>query len=732
MAKVKDATYEDLMREVKTYISKEENLALIEKAYLFAAEKHKDQFRKSGEAYIVHPLQVAYYLAGLHAGPSTIAAGLLHDVLEDCDITEEEFKKEFGEEIFFLVEGVTKIGNIEFKDQKEYQAANHRKILIAMAKDIRVILIKLCDRLHNMRTLSVMSDEQKKRISQETLDVYAPIAHRLGISEYKNELEDLAFLYLNPEKYHEIAHLVEIKKAERQKQIAELIKEISAILDEHNIKYRIFGRSKHFYSIYNKMVTKNRRFDQILDLQAIRIITDSDLACYEILGYIHAAFKPIPGRLKDYIAMPKFNMYQSLHTSVINNEGVVFEIQIRTEVMDEIAERGVAAHWRYKEGNYNPETEQKEIEEKLALFRDIISIKDDEDIDDAEFMETLQKDFFDTNVYVMSPKGRVIDLPNGSTPIDFAYRIHTDIGNETVGATINGTLVPLNTVLKTGDVVSLMTKKGTGPSEDWLKFVKTSHARNKIKNYLQKKEAEERKPVIEKGQTLIRDELEKREIDPEWNNPKKLEVIYSQFRFKNVDDFYYAVGNRALSMSSVMEKINKRINNPLSRIFDSTTSFTRKPQPKKIVSKSGVIVAGIDSIQVSMANCCSPLPGDEIVGLITRGSGVKVHRADCPNIAHEKNRLISVSWDEENLNSTKYETSLYIEATDRSFLVSDIVTCLSQFRAGLNQINSTVNEDKVNTTTRLKITVDNAEHLENIMANLRKIPSVTKVERSVQ
>ena len=730
MAKFEVYSFEDLMNEVRSYMKNENNLALIEKAYLYAADKHKEQKRKSGEPYIIHPLQVGTYLAKLHAGPSTVAAGLLHDVLEDCDVDPDDFTDEFGEEIYKLVEGVTKIGNLKFKDEKEYQAANHRKILIAMASDIRVILIKLCDRLHNVRTLQFQPPEKQKKIAKETLEVYAPIAHRLGISEIKNELEDISFMYLDPEKYHEIAGLVENKKAQRDEQVRQMIISIDELLADKHINFRIFGRSKHLYSIYNKMLKKNKRFDEILDLLAIRIVTENSLDCYEILGYIHAKYTPIPGRLKDYIAMPKFNMYQSLHTSVINSEGTIFEIQIRTEEMDEIAERGVAAHWRYKEGKYNSKEEQKQIEERLSLFRDIISIKDDEDLDDQVFMETLQRDFFDTNVYVMSPKGRVIDLPQGSTPIDFAYRIHTEVGNSTIGATVNGILVPLNTVLKTGDVVSLQTSKNSvGPSEDWLKFVKTTHARNKIKSFLLKKEMESRAPIIERGENMLKEEFERREVDAEWLQPKKLQEIYSQYNLKEYNDFMYAVGNKAISLSSIMDKVNKKAHAQAAPSLTSNTVYVRE-EKKKYTSKLGIRVAGIDSIKISLAGCCSPVPGDEIIGFITKGQGVKVHRKDCPNIQKEGNRIIDVEW-EEDYHDTKYEVTLYIEATDRTFLITDIVTVLSQSKAQLNAINSSVKEDKVNTVTTIKIVVDNSEHLKNVIANLRKVQSVTKVERKI-
>ena len=462
-------TFDEMMVEVRKYIKKEENIDLITRAYLCAEKNHTGQYRKSGEPYIIHAIQVGYILTMLRTGPKTIAAGFLHDVVEDCDVTIQEMSDMFGEEVASLVESVTKIGALKFKDEKEYLASNHRKIFIAMAKDVRVILIKLADRLHNMRTLQYMRPEKQKKIASETLEVYAPIAHRLGISDIKNELEDLCFQYLNKEKYYEIAKLVEKRKTERDEQVQRMIADISSLLDAHHIGYRIFGRSKHLYSIYKKMMTKNKRFEEILDLLAIRIITDTDTACYETLGYIHAKYRPIPGRFKDYIAMPKVNMYQSLHTTIVAEDGNIFEVQIRTEAMDAVAEQGIAAHWRYKENiNGGREVHQKEIEEQLHWFKDFSVMSDEVNDDAMEYMNLLQKDIFEANVYVMTPKGKVIALPNGSTPIDFAYRVHTEVGHHTVGATINGVLMPLNTKLKTGDVVNIRTsKQSPGPSEDW-------------------------------------------------------------------------------------------------------------------------------------------------------------------------------------------------------------------------------------------------------------------------
>lgn len=733
MVSKKVVTFDEMMQEVKKYIKKEENIDLITRAYLFAEKNHNGQYRKSGEPYIIHAIQVGYILSSLRTGPKTIAAGLLHDVVEDCDVCLDDIKEKFGNEVASLVESVTKIGALKFKDEKEYLASNHRKIFIAMAKDVRVILIKLSDRLHNMRTLQYMRPEKQKKIANETLEVYAPIAHRLGISDIKNELEDLCFQYLNKEKYYEIARLVEVRKTERDEQVQHMIKEISELLDEQHMKYRIFGRSKHLYSIYKKMKTKNKRFEEILDLLAIRIVTDTDTACYEILGYIHAKYRPIPGRFKDYIAMPKVNMYQSLHTTIVADDGNIFEVQIRTEAMDEVAEQGIAAHWRYKENsNGGKEIHQKEIEEQLHWFKDFSVMSDEVNDDAMEYMNLLQKDIFEANVYVMTPKGKVIALPNGSTPIDFAYRIHTEVGHHTVGATINGVLVPLNTKLKTGDVVSIRTnKQSPGPSEDWMKIVKSAHARNKIRSFFQKQESERRSIDIKKGEEILAEELKRRNLDvTSYTDTKKLESIAKTLSFSNVDDLMYAIGVKQISLPAVIDRLVKhKTAVPLDN-EELAKMFNRQDRKKK-VSASGIKVAGIDSMKISLAACCSPVPGDEVVGYISQGQGVKVHRKDCPNIANEKQRLIDVEWDE-NIEQKTYEVKLVVKSTDRNFLLSDIVTVVSQCKAGLQHVDSGVEDDKISATTKLTVIVQDAEHLQSLMANLRKVNSVRTVERIIQ
>ncbi len=724
---------DDVIQEVRRYMKNAESIALIERAANFAAEHHAGKFRKSGEPYFIHLINVAYILAQLQAGPSTIAAGFLHDTIEDTGVTKEELADRFSEEIAELVDSVTKIGTLKFKgkDDPEYQASNHRKIFIAMAKDVRVILIKLADRLHNMRTLQYQPEASQKRIAAETLDVYAPIAHRLGISAIKNELEDLCFYYLNRDEYYHIASLVEMKKKERDESVSHMIDEIKVMLEERDFKFRIFGRSKHLYSIYNKMVKKHKRFDEILDLLAIRIVTETEQNCYEILGYIHAKYKPIPNRLKDYIAGPKTNMYQSLHTTIIGDNGKIFEIQIRTEEMDEIAERGIAAHWKYKEGSrYDAKKEQKEIEDKLSWFKSFAVYSEEAENDNAsEYMATLQHDVFEANVYVMTPKGRVIDLPNGATPIDFAYRVHTDVGHTAVGAIVNNVMVPLNTELHTGDVVQIKTLKGTGPSEDWLKFVKTNQAKNKIKAYLTRKENENKIDRVEDGEKIMYDELRRRGFDAkEYKDRKKYEAIMKTFNVYSYVDLMYGIAVKSINPTDVCQKLTNqkrsiRDDDVLNRVMN------REPVKRRATSKFGVVIPGIESMKMSLAGCCMPVYGDPIIGYISKGVGVKVHRADCPNMQGVKERRIDVQWDDGNIERT-YASDLLIKAHDRQFLITDIVTVVSQLKAPMNAINAVLDHESLITTVKMQVNVRNLEHLNALIANIRKVESVVSVSRA--
>ena len=721
-------TKEDLQKEIASYITNADSLALIEKAYNYAKEKHEGQLRMSGEPYFNHLICVAYEVAKLKTGPSTIAAALLHDCIEDCGVSKEEFIKEFNEEIFELVDAVTKIGNLEFKDEKEYLAENHRKIFLAMAKDIRVIVIKLVDRLHNMRTLQFQPPEKQKSISKETLEVYAPIAHRLGIAEIKNELEDLSFYYLDNAKYHEIAHLVESKKQERDDYISKMIEDIKKNLDGHNIKYEIFGRSKHLYSIYNKMLRKNKRFEEILDLLAIRIITESELNCYEVLGYIHAAYHPIPGRLKDYIAMPKFNMYRSLHTTIVGIDGKIFEIQIRTKEMDQVAEKGIAAHWAYKEGNYNKHEEQKEIVHELKWLK---TFNDTETSDANDYMDTVG-DLFNSNIYVMTPKGRIIDLPTGATPLDFAYRIHTEIGNTTIGSIVNGALVPLNTPLKTGDVVELRTNKNSSPSEDWLKIVKTRNARNKINSYFQKKENDERLPLIKLGESLLKEEIKKEGLDvEEYTKKEKLDKILHDYQVSNYNELFYAIGCKSLMPATVMQSLVKTGKKELDTNILTKMLFKNRKTSVRQFSNTGIVVDGIDSMKIQLAPCCTPVYGDDIVGYVTKGQGIKAHRNDCQNISKEKKRLIELKW-QANKPDLRYDACIKIYANDRNYLLTDLVACISQFKTTMTSVNISADNETLTATASIVLKVEDKEQLETIMANLRKVESVTKVERSYQ
>lgn len=733
MSRRKSVTFEECYANIQTYIRKPENLALIRKAWEFAHAHHQGQFRKSGEPYEIHVIQVAYILSQLHSSPTTIVAGLLHDTVEDCDgVTTELVAQEFGQDVATIVEAVTKIGAIKFKDEKEYLASNHRKLFIAMAKDIRVILVKLSDRLHNMRTLQYMKPEKQKKISNETLSVYAPIAHRLGISQVKNELEDLSFKYLEPAKYEEIKNLVRQREEDRNGQVHEMIDDIQRMLDEYHIPYRIFGRSKHFYSIYKKMITKNKRFEEILDLLAIRIVTDTELHCYEILGYIHAKYRPIPGRFKDYIAMPKANMYQSLHTTVVEPScGNIFEIQIRTEQMDAVAERGIAAHYRYKESPDATALGQKELEDKLTWFRDFSMMTDEESEDPLEYMNVLQKDIFEANVYCMTPRGKIIALPQGSCPIDFAYRVHTEVGHKTVGATVNGAIVPLNTQLKTGDVVSILTNKNSaGPSADWIKIVKSGHARNKIRAFLQKRDQQDKKERIHQGQQMLEDELRRLKADTRDLDIRKVESILSSLSLKTTDDLFAGLADRKISLQAVTDRL---IRNKPGAVDDEEIIkiYNRAAQRSRKSSECGVVVPGIDTIQVSLANCCNPIPGDPIIGYISKGQGVKVHRTDCPNIVNEKKRIIPVNWDQEP-EDKQYEVKLLIRSDDRNYLLSDIVTTLQQNNAALKHVDSAVDDNNLTATTKLTVGVHDARHLTTLMANLKKVRSVNEVVRTIQ
>ena len=737
MPKIKQAgdpmSFDDVLELASTYITNEESIDLIKKAYNYIMEKHATQKRKSGEPYTIHLIWVAYILASLQTGPMTIAAGLLHDVMEDCDVPKEEMVALFGEEITSLVEGVTKISKMKFKDESDAYAENHRKIYIAMAKDIRVILIKFADRLHNMRTLQYMPEYKQKRIAKETLEVYAPIAHRLGINDIRIELEDLSLYYLDPEHYHEISALLERKRDERKEAVEAMMNEVRKLLDEHHIEYRILGRAKHIYSIYKKMVIKHKRFDELYDLNALRIITTDKMKCYEVLGIIHEHYRPLPGRFKDYIAMPKPNMYQSLHTAIIGEMGQIFEIQIRTEEMDLIAERGVAAHWRYKENNqYSSKKEQKEIGEKLQWLREFISLSDDiKDGDAKEYYESLRQDIFEANVYVLTPQGKIIELPNGSTPIDFAYRIHTEVGHRMVGALVNKVMVPIDTTLKTGDVCEIKTNKNSpGPSEDWLKVVHTAGARNKIRQFLSH---EGKRDTIEMGRKLLKEEVKKRELDEKiYLDAEVYKPYWVSFGAKSFDDLLYQIGRKTITPYGLLDKVApKRVSfiDGLSRMLQKNN--TNNERINKQNNTSGVVVKGVSGLKIQISKCCSPIPGDEIVGFVSKGQGIKVHRKDCPNVQTNdaKKRLIDVYWDYASLSTRKYEAEFTIDATDRTNLLTDIINTLGQSKINILNIHA----DTIDTRAiiNLKVTVENASQLKNAFDNLKKVNGIYEIKRII-
>lgn len=729
-------TIDDVLEVCGKYITNQDSIALINRAYDYILEKHAGQKRKSGEPYTNHLIWVAYILATLQTGPATITAGLLHDVMEDCGVSHEEMVDQFGEEITSLVEGVTKIGKMPFKDEADVYAENHRKIYIAMAKDIRVILIKFADRLHNMRTLQYMPPKKQKKISRETLEVYTPIAHRLGINDIKTELEDLSLYYLDPIAYNEISKLLATKQEERKESVAKMMASVEKMLKENNYQYRILGRAKSIYSIYKKMFVKKKRFDELYDLYALRIITKDKMDCYSILGLIHDQYRPIPGRFKDYIAMPKPNMYQSLHTSVIGEDGNTFEIQIRTEEMDELAELGVAAHWRYKENRgYSSKREQQEIGEKLQWLREFISLSDDiKDGDAKEYYDSLKHDIFEANVYVLTPQGKIVELPNGATPIDFAYRIHTEVGHKAVGALVNNVMVPIDTKLKTGDVVEIKTnKQSPGPSEDWLKFVRTAGARNKIRQFIAKREAETKKDVIEDGRKILRDEIRKRGLDEKkYMDSDTYKTFLGSFGARSFDDILYFIGKKSLPVMNVLDRVAPK----KSGFFDSISKMLQRnnqanERMQSARNSSGVVVKGIDGLKIQLSKCCNPIPGDDIIGFVSQGQGIKVHRKDCPNIQQPdiQARLIDVYWDFASITTMRFQADLEIVGLDRPNLLNDVVTALGQMKINILKINADVVDMKA--IIKLKISVEDASRLQQAIDNIDRIQGIYEIKRII-
>ena len=724
-------TFEDVKNVFSKYITSPQDQALIEKAYLFADKKHEGQVRKSGDPYICHCLGVAKILAELQAGPQTICVGLLHDTIEDTETTKEEIEKNFGKEVADLVEALTKVTRLSDYKNVEFTAENHRKIFVAMAKDVRAIIVKLADRLHNMRTLQFQPKEKQVRISKETLEVYAPIAHRLGLYRLQTEMEDLSLWYLDNEKYREIEDKMNSLTVNAHQALEELKKELSDILKGSKIPFVILDRVKSVYSIYKKMYNKNYSFEDIYDIMALRIITETEQNCYEILGYVHANFKPMPGRFKDYIAMPKPNMYQSLHTTILTNTGHFFEIQIRTKQMDETAEGGVAAHWRYKEGShYDAKTEQQEIENQLHWFKDFVSMTEGQAGESAkEYVDTLSHDIFDANVYVFTPKGNVLCLPNGSTPIDFAYRIHSDLGEHLQGARVNGTLVPLSTALKTGDVVEAIINKNASPNSEWLNIAKTNFAKNRIRKYLVKQNADYvKEDAIKRGRQTLLDSLRERKLYIDITKLVTKKVL-DQFKCETLDDLLLMVSYKTIQPYQIID---------CSEAVDydgkiSAEEITKKINQRQIKKNSNdvVLLANGDTVMISLASCCTPIPGDDIIGFVSTGQGVKVHRKDCPNVNRpdSKPRLIDVIWNPNVKNSNGYPVDLAIECHDRNNLLIDILNAMTSCDAKVMKINAKYHPNSNTTTIALTLLVRDLEQLGHFIHTLMTIKSVFQVKR---
>ena len=721
-------TFEDLKESYEQYILKPQDRRLIEDAYEFARAKHDGQKRRSGQPYITHPVAVAYFLSTLHTGPETIAAGLLHDTEEDTGTANSELSTRFGPTVASLVEALTKIADVTHKHDLHIMAEDHRKIFVAMAKDVRVILIKLCDRLHNMSTLQYQPRDKQIRISQETLDVYAPIAHRLGLYKIQLRLEDLSLYYLKPNEYAQIEEALKSKNESLSGALKRVQSQLSSLLEKTGIPFQMSSRVKSIYSIYKKMQS-GHTFDEIYDLMALRIITETENQCYEILGYIHANFKPIPGRFKDYIAMPKPNMYQSLHTTIIADSGNVFEVQIRTREMDAVAEEGVAAHWRYKEGEvYDAKREQTEIEDQLHWFRDFVSITNDtaKGDDAQEYVHTLQHDIFDANVYVFTPMGKVVTLPQGATPIDFAYRIHTGIGDTISGARINGALVPISTPLKTGDICEIKTSKDAHPNPAWLTMCVSSFARSKIRKYLAKNNSDYmRKDQIQKARTSLQDSLKERglgDVDVSRLLQKK---VLEHFRMETADDLLLSVYSKNVTPQQIIDFLG--IKKDMASFDDEIRRANARAAQQKPVEDDVLLDDG-DRAMTSLAACCRPIPGDPIVGYITKGNGIKIHRKDCPNIAGESERLVGVMWNPDG-KRVPHPVDLSIVCEDRPGLLVDVMNTLSSLKVNVLNISAKL----IGTTGRTRISttvmVNDSDGLKIVVDALLKVKGASVVNR---
>ena len=733
-----DELYRDLIECVRKY-HPSDDISLIEKAYKTAYEAHKDQVRKSGEPYIIHPLCVALILAELQLDKESIAAGLLHDVVEDTALTIDDLEREFGADVALIVDGVTKLEKIKYNEDKlEFQADNLRKMFLAMAKDIRVIMVKLADRLHNMRTLKHMRPEKQKEIARETMDIYAPLAMRLGISKLKVELDDLSLKYLEPEVYYDLVDKIAIRKSEREKYVQIIVEEVSQHIKNAGIKAEIDGRVKHFYSIYKKMLNQNKTIDQIYDLFAIRIKVDTIRDCYAALGVIHEMYKPIPGRFKDYIAMPKANMYQSLHTTLISHTGQPFEIQIRTYDMHKTAEYGIAAHWKYKENGSGKKAEEQEAE-KLSWLRQILEWQKDMS-DNKEFLSTLKSDLdlFGDTVYCFTPAGDVKALPAGSNTIDFAYSIHGAVGNKMIGARVNGKLVTIDYILNNGDRIEIITSQNSkGPSRDWLNIVKSTQAKNKINQWFKNELKEEN---ILKGKEMLQDYCKAHSIDTtKVFRPEYIHAILEKYGFKDWDAVRAAVGHGGLKEGQIINKMMELYDKDHPRILSDDEvmeSVNGKAGERKIQikSKGGIVVRGIDDVAVRFSKCCNPIPGDEIVGFVTRGRGVSIHRTDCINIINlpemERARLIEAEWQQDaNKMSERYMAEINIYTVNRTGMLAEITRILTEKNVSILKMN--VRTSKQGTaTTSISFEVANKDELNNVIERLGSIEDVIDIERT--
>ncbi|WP_195970553.1 RelA/SpoT family protein [Clostridium thermobutyricum] len=704
----------------------------VKKAYEFAEKAHENQMRASGEPYITHPIDVAVILAELGMDTDTIIAGLLHDVIEDTEYTYDQVKDLFGEEVTNLVDGVTKLGKIKYKTKEEQQADNVRKMLLAMAKDIRVIIIKLADRLHNLRTLKYMSKEKRKIKAKETLEIYAPLAHRLGMSKIKWELEDISFRYLHEEEYYDLVAKIAEKRIEREEYIASIVEDLGNNLENAGIDADIDGRPKHFYSIYRKMVKKNKNIEQIFDLTAIRVLVNSVKDCYGVLGIVHTIYKPIPGRFKDYIAMPKPNMYQSLHTTVIGPQGKTFEIQIRTFEMHKTAEYGIAAHWKYKEGS--EEKKEMNFETKLAWLRDILEWQK-ETSDAEEFMEGFKIDLFSDEVFVFTPKGVVINLPSGSTPIDFAYRIHTDVGNRCVGAKVNGKIVPLDYNLRTGEIVEIITSKvANGPKMDWLNIAKSNQAKSKIRQWFKRAKREEN---ISVGREILEKELKKKGIHLNiLNKAISNDKIQKKYNVHTQEELFGAIGIGVINPVSFTNKVKEELIDPFEKITKEVEDKNVEEQlakGNKSIDKNkeyGVVVKGLSNIMVRFARCCNPVPGDEVLGYITKGRGVSIHRKDCSNlqnlIKEDPDKVLEASFGEDKKSA--YVAEVQIKAEDRLGILSDLMIIINESGLVLTALNANSAKNNV-AIINLKVKIKSIDQLKELMRKIRNLKGILDVYR---